>query len=399
MTAVPAHTLPDSPLVLRWAVGETEHTALWRSEAGVPPPARVLPVDDTVRADAAYRAICEGAALLWQGDFHNARQLLSALARRLERRPAARGRAAAAAGSPADAAQAFYRHRQEQGRRARVLAAVLVPLEGDYAIALRRAPDWRAACAQAWGPPGGQPSVVSLRELLGLNGAFEWRRKGVPVPALGPEARIHPHYGVFSPVRGEYIDLVAQAPLPAALATHPVAVDLGVGTGVLSAVLAQRGAGRVLATDLDPRALACAAENLAQLGLSARVQLLQADLYPPGVQAGLVVCNPPWLPAKPSAPVERAVYDEGSRMLRGFLAGLRAHLAPGGEGWLILSDLAEHLGLRTRAELLAWVQAAGLRVLGRIDTRPRHPKAQDASDPLHAARAAERTSLWRLGAA
>ena len=145
--------------------------------------------------------------------------------------------------------------------------------------------------------------------------------------------------------------------------------------------------------------LGCAAENLALLGLSARVQLLQADLYPPGVQAGLVVCNPPWLPAKPSAPVERAVYDEGSRMLRGFLAGLRAHLAPGGEGWLILSDLAEHLGLRTRAELLAWVQAAGLRVLGRIDTRPRHPKAQDASDPLHAARAAERTSLWRLGAA
>ena len=31
------------------------------------------------------------------------------------------------------------------------------------------------------------------------------------------------------------------------------------------------------------------------------------------------------------------------------------------------------------------------------ETRPKHPKAQDASDPLHAARAAEVTSLWRLG--
>jgi hypothetical protein len=30
-------------------------------------------------------------------------------------------------------------------------------------------------------------------------------------------------------------------------------------------------------------------------------------------------------------------------MLRGFLAGLAGHLEPGGEGWLILSDLAEHL--------------------------------------------------------
>ena len=85
-------------------------------------------------------------------------------------------------------------------------------------------------------------------------------------------------------------------------------------------------------------------------------------------------------------------------MLRGWLAGLADHLAPGGEGWLILSDLAEHLGLRTRAELLAAIDSAGLQVLGRIDTRPTHRKAADASDPLHAARSREVTSLWRLGA-
>jgi prophage antirepressor-like protein len=97
--------------------------------------------------------------------------------------------------------------------------------------------------------------------------------------------------------------------------------------------------------------------------------------------------------------IEQAVYDEDSRMLRGFLAGLAQHLEEGGEGWLILSDLAEHLGLRTRAQLLDWIAAAGLRVLGREDVRPRHGKAQDASDPLHAARAAEVTSLWRLAAA
>jgi hypothetical protein len=85
-------------------------------------------------------------------------------------------------------------------------------------------------------------------------------------------------------------------------------------------------------------------------------------------------------------------------MLRGFLSGLVAHLAPGGEAWLIMSDLAEHLGLRSREQLLGWINAAGLQVLGRIDTRPKHPKASDRSDPLHAARAAEVTSLWRLGA-
>ena len=70
--------------------------------------------------------------------------------------------------------------------------------------------------------------------------------------------------------------------------------------------------------------------------------------------------------------------------------------APGGEGWLILSDFAEHLGLRTRDELLGWIAQAGLKVIGKLDVRPRHPKASDADDTLHAARAAEVTSLWRL---
>ena len=83
-------------------------------------------------------------------------------------------------------------------------------------------------------------------------------------------------------------------------------------------------------------------------------------------------------------------------MLRGFLAGLAAHLAPGGEAWLLLSDIAEHFGLRTRAELLGWIADAGLQVLGRQDVRPSHPRVSDAGDPLHAARRAEVTSLWRL---
>lgn len=128
------------------------------------------------------------------------------------------------------------------------------------------------------------------------------------------------------------------------------------------------------------------------------MDLQKVDLFPQG-RAPLVVCNPPWVPARPTSPVEYAVYDPDSAMLRGFLSGLKAHLSPGGEGWLILSDLAEHLGLRTREQLLQWISEAGLDVVGRLDTRPKHPKASDPNDPLHRARAAEVTSLWRLAAA
>ena len=83
-------------------------------------------------------------------------------------------------------------------------------------------------------------------------------------------------------------------------------------------------------------------------------------------------------------------------MLRGFLNGLANHLEPEGEGWLILSDFAEHLGLRSRSELLAAIEAAGLQVLGKHNAKPRHAKAQDETDPLFSARAKEVTTLWRL---
>lgn len=383
--------------------GQPQHAA-WHSEAGRPAPARMQVADDRLAADAAYHLICEGSTLLWQGDFFNARHLMEALKRRLDK-PKLRGKAqknAKPAHPPAPAATpalAFHQQRQVQARRAHILGSILIPLNGDYRIPLRRAPDVQAACTQAWGPADGTARVIALRELQGIVSAYEWRKNGVQIPALqtlGGYDRIHPHYGVFSPVRGEYVDLVAQAPLPAT-ATHKAAVawDIGTGTGVLAAVLARRGVPQVIATDNAARALACAQDNVQRLGVAAQVQLCNVDLFPPG-HADLIVCNPPWLPVRATTSLEQAVYDPDSRMLRGFLAGLAARLRPGGEGWLILSDLAEHLGLRSRADLLAWTEAAGLRVVGRLDIRPHHRKAQNASDPLHSARAAEVTSLWRL---
>ncbi|MBC8729174.1 methyltransferase [Paraburkholderia sp. UCT2] len=371
-----------SPATLTWPEADGPRTARWRSEAAVPPPKRVVVADDRTTADSAYRLACEGTALLWRGDFQNARQLLQAVMRRLERKPRKQG------ATPLDA---FNLHRQAQSQRARTLGMILIPLDADYTIPLRRAPDVRQACIEAYGPASGDASVVSLRELLGLIGAHEWRKKGVEITALGE--RIHPHYGVFSPVRGEYVDLVARTPLP----SLDLAFDIGTGTGVLAALLAKRGVRKIVATDQDARALACARENLARLGYAEQVEIVQADLFPDG-RAPLVVCNPPWVPARPASPLEYAVYDPDSRMLVGFLNGLADHLMPGGEGWLILSDFAEHLGLRTREWLLAAIEHAGLSVVGREDIRPRHPKASDQNDPLYVARAAEVTSLWRLKA-
>ncbi|MCC2958267.1 class I SAM-dependent methyltransferase [Massilia sp. IC2-477] len=375
---------------ITWLEGGAERSAQWRSESGWPAPKKVVLADDAMTADAAYRLALDGTALLWRGDFQNARQLLNALVRRVDHKSDRARRAKPGKQQPTPT-ELFHRHRLQQLQRARTLAMLLIPFEAGHVIPLRRAPDVLDACNEAYGAAD-SPYVASLRELLGVIGAHEWRRKGVRIPAL--DAHIHPWYGVFSPVRGEYVELVAQAPLPPGT---KLAFDIGAGTGVLSAVLARRGIERVLATDMDARALGCARENISRLGLSSQVEVIQADLFPDG-RAPLVVCNPPWLPGKPSSAIEYAIYDPDSRMLKGFLNGLAAHMEPGGEGWLVLSDLAEHLGLRPRAQLLGWIDAAGLEVVARHDVRPTHGKASDPDDPLHAARSREVTSLWRLRA-
>ncbi len=371
---------------ISWVEEGSVQSARWQSEAGVTSPKQVLIADDTINADTAYRLACEGKAMLWRGDFHNARQLLQAMARRCDqKKPSKKAKQETA---PIDLKQAFNLHRVAQAQRSRVLGMLLIEVGEHYKISLKRAPDFSQACLEAYGDFTG-PFVVSIRELQGLIGAHEWRKKGVPIEAIG--ANIHPHYGVFSPIRGEYLALLAQAPLP----DTALAFDIGTGTGVISALLARRGVKKIIATDQDPRAIKCAQENIERLDLQKQITLSQTNMFPEG-KAPLIVCNPPWLPAKPSSSIEYAVYDPESKMLFAFLNGLKTHLADDGEGWLIMSDFAEHLGLRGKDELRNAIEQAGLRVEEKFDIKPKHGKVMDETDRLHQARNAEVTSLWRL---
>jgi methylase of polypeptide subunit release factors len=480
--------------------------ALWMGESGDAPPTNIVEIDDTWRANEAYKLAMQGAHLLWRGDFHNARQLLAALDQRIgppqgardaSGRSGARGsgrysaqgnsaqsssanlsafgsslkaaRAASVSAAQPSPAQAYAAHRALQAKRARVLGKLLVPITADGRVPLRRAPDFQEVLAFAWKTPfegrfgavnsnsqdtvsptssadgdvaqvsgSSEPStwaLAPLRMLLGMNGAHQWFLKGVPVAALG--ASVHPHYGVFAPVRQDYVDLLAQT-LAARIRTWPAArlaqaaFDIGTGTGILAALMARAGLRDVVATDTDPNAIACAKDNLHRLGLleaeqhaahqtvppsrqaleqsseqqsgqhsaqqSANVSVRECALFPPG-EASLIVCNPPWLPGDAHSTMEAAIFDPESRMLRGFLSGVRAHLAPGGEAWLVMSDFAERVGLRPQDALAAWIEEAKLEVIEQHTTQPRHKKSQEASDPLHAARVGEVVSLWRLGTA
>ncbi|OYZ22289.1 MAG: hypothetical protein B7Y39_07755 [Bdellovibrio sp. 28-41-41] len=360
-------------------------TKNWVTENSFSMPKKIMVIDDSFKADRYIILASEGTSFIWNGDYHNAKQLLQAVQRRIKKHaPASK------AIDPKTMSKEFYRYRQYQAYKAQLLSRLLVSVEDNLSIPLARAPDLSQAIKEAAQfPPGG--FLISLRELQGFVGAHEWRKKGVPIAALGGQ-KIHAYYGVFSPVRGEYLDLVANAPLPVPTQT---AFDIGTGSGVISAVLAHRGIQNITGTDMDDRAIQCASSNIKNLGLNKQITIEKKNLFPDGI-ADLIVCNPPWLPAKPTSAIERAVYDEDSGMVKAFLNGVPAHLSEQGEAWLIISDLAEHLGLRGPHDLTNWIAAAKLSVVECMKIQPRHSKATDEDDPLHSARAKEITMLWRL---
>ncbi|MGJ8620558.1 MAG: methyltransferase [Methylophilaceae bacterium] len=386
------------PTTIQWQENNQTKEAIWQSAANNRPPKKIQVIDDTIKADLAYKLVCEGNALLWRGDFQNAKHLAQAISRRIDNRdlkPKAKNKRnkdikTGHVSSPKDQ---FHLYRKSQIERARTLGMLLVELTGDYQLPYNRAPDIAEACEHAYGKSQShKPRLVSLREILGLIGAYEWHKKGVDVPQL--DAVITPSYGVYSPVRGEYLALVNTAPLD----NVSVAFDIGTGTGVIAAILAKRGVKKIIATEIESRALVCAKHNIQKLGFANQIKIVSTDLFPPKESglADLIVCNPPWIPAKANSAIEHAVYDPESKMLKGFLNGVKNYLALKGEAWLILSDLAEHLELRTKEELEGWIKEAGLAVIEKLDIAPMHKKANDTSDPLHEARSKEVTSLYRL---
>lgn len=388
-----------------WETLTKEHAVQWHSSNRWPPPKRLIELSTAIPADQILRFLQQGTAILWRGDFHEGRQILQTVKRRL----GSLMRRAVKLAMP----EGFHQFRLSRSQQARTLGLILIKTDSDWTLVNRRAPDIRAACVTALGetaavqPPApgfvtddnrkgvaAESVILPFTELLGILSAYQWHLKGIEVAALG--ARIYPRHGVFAPTRQEYLELVARAPLPAPCQN---AIDLGTGTGVIAAILARKGIPRIQAIDSHKPALQCARDNINRLGLGDQITVRAGDLLAGAPTVDLIVCNPPWLPGVARNPLEAAIHDPDHRMLKGFLAQARAHMTPTGQAWLIMSDLAELLGLRSRESLLQWISEAGLQVTGRDDTRATHPKSADPNDPIAPWRAKEITSLWRLSLA
>jgi len=121
-------------------------------------------------------------------------------------------------------------------------------------------------------------------------------------------------------------------------------LDLGTGSGVC-ALFAARHARRVVAVDINPAAVRCAAVNAWMNGLEQRIELRQGDLFAAvtGERFDLVLFNPPFLLGVPKDARDAAwrSHDGPGR----FAAGLADHLEPRGAALLLLSSFGDACAL------------------------------------------------------
>lgn len=142
-----------------------------------------------------------------------------------------------------------------------------------------------------------------------------------------------------------------------------VALDLGTGCGI-QAMHASRHAGRVVATDILPRALELARLNAALNGIRT-IEFRLGDLFEPvrGERLDYLVSNPPFVITPREEGVPTYQYRDGGRVGDGLvaevIAGAADALAPGGIAQL-LGNWEYRDGEDGLQRVGEWLDAAGL---------------------------------------
>jgi hypothetical protein len=179
--------------------------------------------------------------------------------------------------------------------------------------------------------------ILPFPQIQGLNSAWQWYTNGVIIPLI--RNKIHPYYGVYFPTRYEHLQLFDNW-LKRYQGPKKTAIDVGVGSGVLSFLLVQHGFQKSFATDVNPNAIIGLKESMADTKLSRKIELDYGYLFGKWVkQTELIVFNPPWLPASRKLDcLDEAIYYN-DKLFPDFFEEAQKRLLPDGRIVLLFSNL------------------------------------------------------------
>lgn len=234
---------------------------------------------------------------------------------------------------------------------------------------------------------------LSFPQIQGLNSAWQWYQKGVSIPVL--RNKVHPYYGTYFPTRFEYLTIFDNW-LKRYEGPKKFAVDVGVGSGVMSLQMVQHGFQKVYATDINPNAIFGLKEFMGTTKLSRKIELDLGHLFGKWDKpVELIVFNPPWLPAPHKLDkLEKAIYYEEG-LFSEFFAAAKERLLPDGRLLFIFSNLAQISKVATEHPVEKELADGGRFKLERCFTKSVGPASDKTKRDQHW-RSEERVELWEL---
>ena len=181
--------------------------------------------------------------------------------------------------------------------------------------------------------------LLAFTQVQGLNSSWQWYQNGISIPVL--RNKIHPYYGTYFPTRFDHLILFDNW-LKRYEGPKKSAIDIGVGSGVLSLQLIKFGFHKVFGTDTNPNAIVGLKDFMGGTKLSRKIELDFGHLFGKWEKpTELIVFNPPWLPASQNLDKNDEAIYYNEKLFPDFFLEAKKRLLPEGKLVIIFSNLAQ----------------------------------------------------------
>ncbi|PTM04187.1 MAG: methyltransferase type 11 [Bacteroidetes bacterium] len=181
--------------------------------------------------------------------------------------------------------------------------------------------------------------LLTFSQVQGLNSAWQWYQNGISIPVL--RNKIHPYYGTYFPTRFDHLILFDNW-MKRYKGPKKTAIDVGIGSGVLSFQMIKYGFQKVFGTDTNPNAIVGLTAFMGETKLSRKIEIDFGHLFGKWEkQTELIVFNPPWLPKSHNQDSNDEAIYYNEDLFTDFFTEAKKRLLPDGKLVVIFSNLAQ----------------------------------------------------------
>ncbi len=231
--------------------------------------------------------------------------------------------------------ESFQEQRKFRSEYRKLSNRIIIQVK-DHKLAVKKAPQigWLEKLY-----PETNDFLLPFPQIQGLNSAWQWYSKGLVIPVL--RNKIHPYYGVYFPTRFEHFQLFDNW-LKRYKGPKKTAIDVGIGSGILSFQLMKHGFQKSFGTDTNPNAIIGLKESMEGTKFSRKIEIDYGHLFGKWAkQTELIVFNPPWLPASHDTDgLDEAIYYK-DKLFPDFFEEEKKRLLPEGRLVLLFSNLGQ----------------------------------------------------------